>query len=431
MLMLTELSGFSGAAGSLNDFPVDSLSFRFGRYIQAAINTAVDSKVGILSFWFKRGYWNTEERIIDFPGGWNPCWVGTDNRINFATNDVSGSLNPCYFQTTNPIPKDFIWHHIVFAFSLPGTTQCYVDGVSQGTNVTAPSNTVIDWTRPSFLIGRRYDSDANYIAMSLAEFYFNTNEFIDVSVPANLAKFRNAAGKPVNLGPDGSWVTGKKPQVYLHLDPGSATPIADFCINRSGGSLNFTTGGTGNAIISEPILPSAPWNNVVGSIAYGAASGWTGWTSRQFFYPSGAADPGIVNVPKGQTQVRVTVGANQEANEACSFSKMYIGHSAYPGSSSNGWDALDMNQLFFNGAAGATIPGYQTLTSDPLNWTYDGTSPILVAAYFTSAPSFAWSYHKGGINYAASGDYAAALIPGITMSAASGHSYFFLDLEMV
>ena len=428
MLAVTKLLN-GGAGGSAGDFPVSSLSFRYGTYLQATLTTAVDSKVGTLSFWFKRVYWDTEERIIDFPGGFNPCWIDVNNYINFATVDVTGSINPCNIRTNSPIPKDFVWHHIVFAFSLPSITKCYVDGVAQTFDVTAPSNTVIDWTRASFLIGRRYDTDANYMALSLAEFYFNTNEFLDVSVPANLAKFRNAAGKPVNLGPDGSWVTGNKPQVYLHLDPGA--PSSDFLLNRSGGSLTFTTGGAGGSLLPEPILPSAPWNNVVGSVQYNYGSSWGGWTIRQFFYAVGAGTIGIVNVPSGQTQVRVTVSNNSVGVSALSFSKMYIGHSAYPGGSANGWDASDLTQVFFSGAPGATIPAGQTLRSDPVNWKYNGTSPMLLTTYFTAAPEIAWSYHLGGVMYSISGDYAASLIVGATMSVTGGRSYFFMDVEMI
>ena len=212
------------SGGSLDEFPAGAVQFRNQTYAQrtAELTGNANSKVGTCSFWMKRGYWGQEERIIDFPGGWSPLWIGADDKIYWATNDVGGSVNPCYFGSTIVIPQDLRWHHYAFAFSLGATskTQLYIDGISRGTNITAPSNTVVGWTgRGAFLLCRRYDSDANYVFGSLAEFYFNNKEFFDLSVPDNLAKLRNpSSGKPVNLGPDGSWVTGSKPIVYLRLD---------------------------------------------------------------------------------------------------------------------------------------------------------------------------------------------------------------------
>jgi len=56
---------------------------------------------------------------------------------------------------------------------------------------------------------------------------------------------------------------------------------------------------------------------------------------------------------------------------------------------------------------------------------------MLLTTYFTAAPEIAWSYHLGGVMYSISGDYAASLIVGATMSVTGGRSYFFMDVEMI
>lgn len=427
MLQVTNLVGAAGGVGSLNDFPAGAVALRNQTYLQLGEPTGnTNTKVGTLSFWMKRGYWGNEEWLCNWGGNWSPVWIGTDEKIYFATNDTSGSLNPCYFGSTIAIPRDFMWHHYAFAFSLGTTsvTMLYIDGVSRGVNVSAPSNTVVGWAgRGSFLIGRRYNTNEGYLYASLAEFYFNTKEFVDFRIADNLAKFRNPSNnKPVNLGPDGSWVTGSKPLIYLRHDPATDPAVADFRTNLGSGLGTFTLGGDNPNIYREPCIPSGPWTNVYGTVTYWGTSGFAGYTIRMVINPAG-----LFNVPKGQTQVRVTVASDATSNSAATWDKMYIGHQT-----GSECAAADLTQLFFlGGAPGATVSNRGMLTSDAANWVYNGTSKIVVTVHFSSAGALSYAYNTNVQTYWASGDFAALLATSGYTAASLYWSMFFASIEMV
>ena len=288
----------------------------------------------------------------------------------------------------------------------------------------APSNTVVGWTgRGGFMIGRRYDTNANYIHSSLAEFYFNNKEFVESQHSrSNMAKFRNSGnGKPVNLGPDGQWVTGNKPIIYLRHDPAAEPSVNDWIINRGSGGANFFIAGDNAALYREPVIPSSPWKSVYGTVTYWQSAGWAGYTLRTVINPAG-----LFNVPKGQTQVRVTVASDATSNSAAIWSKMYIGHQTGPECA-----AADLTQLFFfGGAPGATVNNRGLLTSDPANWVYNGTSKIVLTTYLTSAGACALAYNTNVQNYYAVGDFAALLATSGYNLSSQYHSILFQAIEM-
>lgn len=84
----------------------------------------------------------------------------------------------------------------------------------------------------------------------MAEVYFAPGQYLDVTVAANLQKFRTSGGKPENLGTDGSTPTGTAPLVYLHLDDLQAA--SNFATNRTGKG-NYTITGT---LTTEATSPS-------------------------------------------------------------------------------------------------------------------------------------------------------------------------------
>jgi len=428
MLQLTDLHGLSGAAGSLNDFPAGGAHFFGSTYLNRGVELTgnANSRVCTLSFWFKYATWGDREFFVEFPGGWNQCFIDTDDCIYCYGTDPSGTIS-CIGLRTSAIPRDQLWHHIVFAFdvTVAGAAMAFVDGVNVTTVTVARTNTDIGWTgRAGFIVGRRYDSSANWLSADLAEFYFNNKEFVDVRIPANMAKFRNAAGRPVNLGPDGSWVTGKPPIVYFSRS--ASDPLSAFQKNRgTGGNYDANGFAMAGQLWPEPTNPSSFWRNVFGSVNLGANTGWAGYTLR-FNIPANK----IFNVPPGQTQVRVTVCSDYNGNAAI-FDKMYIGHRGV-----ESWDAADLTQLtFFDGASGATVPGIANvggfLTSDAVNWKYNGTSDIILTVHFTSAGGSMFGFNQGCQNYYATGDFAATLdVSGLSASSAS-YVIFFKDIEMI
>jgi hypothetical protein len=115
------------------------------------------------------------------------------------------------------------WHHIIFAWDLstsdPYTKfHLYVDGVSRRDAIedvigTIPPTTIDYSAAPVGLFGY-FPVYQSPIDGMISELYFAPGQYLDLSNPANLAKFYNA-GYAVDLGSTGSIPTGTAPAVYL------------------------------------------------------------------------------------------------------------------------------------------------------------------------------------------------------------------------
>jgi hypothetical protein len=201
----------------------------------AALSGVADSATAILSYWIRSaaasGYVlaSDAEQVGEF--------ISSMSGPFFYD---SGGVNGIFASGTTAL-DDGDWHHVLIALNSSGTVlEIYVDDVSDG---GAPS---VDGTPANFFfsdtdwgIGAS-PSGGSKLAADLAEVYFAPGQFLDITVEANRRKFISAAGKPVDLGADGSTPTGAAPAVYLHLDDGEA--VANFAVNAGTGG-NFTVNG--------------------------------------------------------------------------------------------------------------------------------------------------------------------------------------------
>jgi len=86
----------------------------------------------------------------------------------------------------------------------------------------------------------------------IADFYVAIGQFLDLSNPANIAKFI-ADGKPVDLGADGSLPTGTAPTIFFSGNASS------FTTNKGTGGAFTLTGELTDADASEPVQLPEPW----------------------------------------------------------------------------------------------------------------------------------------------------------------------------
>ena len=105
----------------------------------------------------------------------------------------------------------------------------YIDVVSDKA-VDTKSDDTINWAYTSW----QFNTTA---AVKYCEWYL-TNEYLDLSIEANRLKFRSAAGKPVDLGTDGSTPTGTAPFMYMR------NPYDSFDTNNGSGGGWFSLTGT-------------------------------------------------------------------------------------------------------------------------------------------------------------------------------------------
>ncbi len=125
------------------------------------------------------------------------------------------------FRSATAYIADGTWHHFAASWDLntAGAQHLFIDGIDDLADDVFKIHNVgqtIDYTTPEHTVAAQLDSPAvEFLDACLAEVYLNFPEFLDLSVAANLEKFRTSGGKPESLGSDGSTPTGNVPIVYL------------------------------------------------------------------------------------------------------------------------------------------------------------------------------------------------------------------------
>lgn len=235
--------------GPAGEFAVDFADTeKSGVYREVSnISGMVDSKVGLCSLWF---YYSTTVNAtqfmftVDASNSENAViQVHTDSnrRLNILmrTNALSNAW--IFLNAAAPLSATPAWHHLLMSWDTEADVgYVYVDDTDYW---TAATNVVTD----DALIGysraneRFTIAGGDYIGSNwqecLAQFWFDSNQFLDITVAANRRLFINADLSPVRLGPTGATPTGTSPLIYLD------NPAASFATNRGTGG-DFTEFGT-------------------------------------------------------------------------------------------------------------------------------------------------------------------------------------------
>jgi hypothetical protein len=135
--------------------------------------------------------------------GWNPA---TSQRLSYTST------------TTFVVGRNYV---ITFSIDLASVSSrgVYINGALDTGTYATYINDVIDLTMATNAIGRTAWTASNYFNGRLGAVWFNTS-YIDLSVPANLAKFVTGTGinaAPVDLGATGELPTGTSPLIYLPM----------------------------------------------------------------------------------------------------------------------------------------------------------------------------------------------------------------------
>ena len=212
--------------------------------------TISDGTQGILSMWYRFDEFTNGvgQELFNHPR-WNLKWDTTTWDVTLYNAAESSFLQ---YLANNAVTSDpTTWHHLIMAWDTnfaAGSKKhlIYLDGVSQagGTtidnqaafNINYSSINGIGFSMPGSNLGSG-PATVNDWGGGLAEVYFAPNQYLDLTVAANVQKFRTTAGKPANLGPTGSLPTGTSPWLYLK------NPAATCGVN-SGTGPNFTVVGT-------------------------------------------------------------------------------------------------------------------------------------------------------------------------------------------
>lgn len=224
----------------------------------ADLTGAADGFEGILSCWVK---FNGGDGALQYFS--NPAATG-GNSVEFTRTAGNkpqvrlfkpGTAQNLYFSGTGNIVVASGWTHILASWDTNGSgsakiSQMYVDDVDVvSEDATGGAASVTDYTLGDWAIGAETDGGGKLNA-DMAEYYFNQATDLDLSVEANRRKFITAAGKPEDLGADGSLPTGSAPIIYHTVRAGDAA--SDFAANQgSGGNFSIT-----GALTLAPTSPS-------------------------------------------------------------------------------------------------------------------------------------------------------------------------------
>jgi hypothetical protein len=237
------LNSIAGLAQGPPDFYAPGVLFTASSsqylYNTAFSGSPANTKQMTVSFWFYRRTVNPSRN--DIFGSDNTdasdmflIYTGSSSdRITCRGADTSNITNLEASASTQH--QDTDWHHHIVSVDLSdtGKRHIYTDGVSDVLQFGTYDNTVMKFSGEGHTVGK---SAASYLDGAIAEYYM-TNEYIDLSVATNLARFISSQGKPVSLGANGSRPTGNQPIVYL------SNPAADFHINHGYGGNYVQSGG--------------------------------------------------------------------------------------------------------------------------------------------------------------------------------------------
>jgi len=204
---------------------------------RGADNTgASDGKLGIVSFWFKLT--GGDGRDTNFytmePSRLQITKEGGDNKF-FVVGSDSGNTNRIRMTSNTAYTASSTWHHFCAYWDVGNTVAgLRIDG-SDDMVLVVNSDADIDYTGTGHAMGGT-PAGSKLLDAEIADFYFNQAEVLDLSVSANLLKFRSADGKPVNLGVNGQNPTGTAPIIFFSGD------TATWHTNKGGGG-GYTESG--------------------------------------------------------------------------------------------------------------------------------------------------------------------------------------------
>lgn len=182
----------------------------------ADLTSNADTKVGLWSFWFRLdGSDGSTLRMFQSTGTTYSIRRRTDNLISIILENTAGGVI-LEARTVTTFTSGAAWHNVIWAYDLAAATvQLAVDGVAEAPSIiTGPTDALINYTAADHGFGAS-QAGASPWDGCLSEAYANFAATLDLSIPANIARFVDVDGFPVDLGADGAFPTGSQPIIYF------------------------------------------------------------------------------------------------------------------------------------------------------------------------------------------------------------------------
>lgn len=192
-------------------------------YASRSGTTVVAGDRGLLSVWLRNNdvTWNaTSRRVFQLRVDSTVTLevnVTSNGRLSLRlNNDTASNTNPIYAAQPGNIGFDVgAWHHVLIGWG-PGGAAIYVDG-EQVATLSFASVDMAGQAITQIGVGAQSTGATPWLG-DIGHLYINLAETLDLSEPANIAKFIKD-GAPVDLGANGELPTGNAPAFYYDGDP--------------------------------------------------------------------------------------------------------------------------------------------------------------------------------------------------------------------
>ena len=215
-------SGGEPVAYSTTAIDLDGVS---DRYRSASLTSQVNSKKGILSFWFRLdGRDGANRRIYVSQTAYVDIAIRSTDLLTIQIYSVIDGLL-VNLSTVSTFTASASWRHLLASWDTSiGAGAIYVDdALDSSGSVSMDATNDLKYIDPSAYLGANVDGSGDFQGC-WADYYFNQSDYLDFSVVANRRLFRDASGKPVSLGPTGNLPTTNQPIIFLK---GDATDFHD------------------------------------------------------------------------------------------------------------------------------------------------------------------------------------------------------------
>lgn len=152
-------------------------------------------------------------------------------------------------ETVNPFIQSTKWIHILASWdmSVAGSSRLFISDISDLLE-TVFIDDVLKYAQTGPSMGGLTDAQS-VLNGCMADFYWNSFDYLDFNIEANRRKFIDINGKPVNLGVDGSIPASSIPIIYLsgstdnwHINKGSgggfnSNEVLTDCIDSPSGVI--------------------------------------------------------------------------------------------------------------------------------------------------------------------------------------------------
>lgn len=182
-----------------------------------------------------------QSRLFGFAGG-SPAlmmFMNTDGRFEVRINSASALVARFFTPALSPnVEYDILWSVDMTQVSGTAGINCYVNNVQQTLNIPAfTSGATLGWNNAA-----TYEwNNSNNLAFEFGAFWLDPTSRVDLTSPANRARFNSITSGNLDILTRGDGITGTIPE---HFHVGNADQWNDSSgINRGSGNRLFVTSG--------------------------------------------------------------------------------------------------------------------------------------------------------------------------------------------